>query len=155
MHRNAARAYAHACKYHWPFFHHPLMPLYHGWNKTHELGRDFDKICAPIPWEKKRGEKVSIYSCIEKFSCSGLKKESWSSLNGFSFSLLDMDFKKNISLLLNPNGMVLLQGLRRKKYHAIPYCAITFESFISRDINLILLMQINFYKCESDICLQR
>lgn len=57
MHRNAARAYAHACKYHWPFFHHPLMPLHHGWNKTHELGRDFDKICAPIPWEKKRGRK--------------------------------------------------------------------------------------------------
>lgn len=108
---------------------------------------------VPLYHEKKKGgEKVSIYSCIEKFSCSGLKKES---LNGFSFSLLDIDFKKNISLLLNPNGMVLLQGLRRKKYHAIPYCAITFESFISRDINLILLMQINFYKCESDICLQR
>lgn len=42
---------------------------------------------------------------------------------------------------------------KKKKYHAIPYCAVTFESFISKkDINLILLTQINFYKCE--ICLR-
>lgn len=107
--------------------------LYHGWNKTHELGRDFDKICAPMPWEstttriagkkkkeRKKGRKGFDLLLHRKiFTRSGLKKKKRIAIlsNGFSYSLLDMDFKKkkNVSLPPNPNGMVLLQGLQEKK----------------------------------------
>lgn len=78
--------------------------LYHGWNKTHELGRDFDKICAPMPWERgkkkkerKKGRKGFDLLLHRKiFTRSGLKKKKRIAIlsNGFSYSLLDMDFKK-------------------------------------------------------------
>lgn len=55
--------------------------LYHGWNKTHELGRDFDKICAPMPWERgkkkkkeRKGEKVSTLAS-KNFHALWLKKK--------------------------------------------------------------------------------
>lgn len=137
--------------------------LYHGWNKTHELGRDFDKICAPMPWErgkkKRKKEREKRFRLLHRkiFTRSGLKKKKRIAIlsNGFSYSLLDMDFKKKKCIFATEsewNG-ITTRIAGKKKYHAIPYCAVTFESFISKkDINLILLTQINFYKCE--ICLR-
>lgn len=140
--------------------------LYHGWNKTHELGRDFDKICAPMPWERgkkkkerKKGRKGFDLLLHRKiFTRSGLKKKKKNSdplkwLFVFTSWYGFQKKKKCIFATESEWNGITTRIAGKKKYHAIPYCAVTFESFISKkDINLILLTQINFYKCE--ICLR-